>query len=93
MVRNWRRLSRRYSLQNQQADCQKSLAICLGIVGTNAVSLYEGILGDTRSVEVDETYDTCQNILPIDTLVVDLTRAVEKDQEKFKIENVQLTID
>ena len=61
-------------MRKKPVDCHKLWATCLGIAGTKFVSLSEGISGEIGSLVVDKNYVDDSPDLPIDTLVVDLTR-------------------
>ena len=62
-------------------DCRKLWARCLTIAGTKFVPLCEGISGDIGNLKVDDSFRYESIDLPIDTLVVDLTRVGEEDDE------------
>ena len=69
-------------------NCAKLWAKCLGIAGTKFVQLCEGISGAIGSLEVDPDFRYESVTLPIDTLVVDLSREDVDDDEFGVIENV-----
>ena len=56
--------------------------MCNDIAGTTFVLLYEGNFGMIGLIVVDYTFGYENFILPIDTIIVDLTR-VELDDSKF----------
>lgn len=62
-----------HSLRKKSVDCHKLWPMCLGIVGTKFVLLYDGILGGMGSLVDDINYYGSVK-LSIDTLGVDLTR-------------------
>ena len=62
------------SLKKLSVDCRKLWKTCLDIAGTKFVPICDGISGKIGSLVVDETFVDESIDLPIDTLVVDLTR-------------------
>ena len=66
-------------------DCHKLWARCLTIAGTKCVPLCEGISGDIRNIEVNDSFIYQSINLPIDTLVVDLTRIGEEKENSVNL--------
>ena len=63
-------------------------ATCLKITGTKYVSICDGIEGHIGTLIVDDTLRYESVMLPINTLVVDLTKDVEENIELFQSENI-----
>ena len=59
-------------------NCKKMWATCLKIAGMTFVSIFEGIEGQIRLLVVDDTVKHESVMLPIDTLVIDLTKISKK---------------
>ena len=93
MVRNGDIYSHDHPLKKRAVDCCKLWRTCLRIAGTKFVSLCEGISGDKGSLGVDEAYVDEDVSLPIDTLVVDLTRGGDKDDDLGKYEIFDIIVD
>ena len=62
-------------------DCRNLWAQCLTIAGTKFVPLCEGIYGEVGNLEVNDSFRYESFDLPIETLVVDLTRVGKEDDE------------
>ena len=63
-------------------------ATCLKIAGTKFVSICDGIEGQIGTLVVDDSFRYEIVMLPIDTLVVDLTKDIEEDVEIFQSESI-----
>lgn len=63
-----------HPLRKQKVDCRKLWMHCLKDASTKFVPLCGGLEGCVGSLNVDETYKDGEVIIPIDTLVVDLTQ-------------------
>ena len=69
-------------------NCKKLCATSKRIAGTKFVSMCEGLDGTIRNLSVDANFTYEQVMLPIDMLIVDLTRDDEEDVTKGHIEIV-----
>ena len=69
-------------------DCRKLWATCKKIAWTKFVPLCDGISGIIGDLKIDDTFKYESVMLPIDTLVVDLTKHVEDDDTMFAEENI-----
>ena len=67
--------------RKRPVDCRKLWKTCVNVAGTKFVPLYGGILGMIGDLVVDETWVDEEVTLPIDTMVVDLTSALEEDSD------------
>ena len=66
-------------LRKKAVDCRKLWSKCLTIAGTKFVPLCNGISGQIGSLVVDKNYVDEEFVIPIDTLVTDLTNEDNKD--------------
>ena len=62
-----------------QKDCSKLVKRSIRLMDTHFISLVDGISGKIGALEVDPTYERDTTGIPIDSLVVDLTK--EDDDE------------
>ena len=58
------------------------------IAWTKFVPLCEGIEGIIGDLKIDDAFEYESVMLPIDTLVVDLTKDAKKDEDFFAAENI-----
>ena len=75
-------------LRKRPVSCRKLWEICLDIAGTKFVSICDGISNKIGSLNVDETFVDEKFDLPIDTLIVDLTREDGFDEDFGAIVNL-----
>ena len=71
--------------QKRPVDCCKLWRTCVEIAGTKFVAICDGILGEIGSLAATETFTNEPVDLPIDILVVDLTRGDNLDVEFYLI--------
>ena len=71
-----------HPLRKQPINCVCLLRVCLKHAATTYVGLYEGLSGEIGSLIVDDIYVAEQVDIPIDTLIVGLTKE-EKELDEF----------
>ena len=69
-------------------NCHKLWATCLRYAGTIYIPICDGISGDIGSLVVDQNHTDDPYVLPIDTLVLDLTKNDDLNVENGYFENV-----
>ena len=77
-----------HPLHKCPVDCRKLWSTCLEIAGTKFVALCDGILGKMGELVETEVFTNKPVDIPIDTLVVDLTREEDEDIEWGTVVNV-----
>ena len=67
-----------HPLRKRPVDCRALWSKCLKITGQKFVELCDGVSGEIGSLVRDEDFTNESVALPIDTLVVDLTKDDEE---------------
>ena len=77
-----------HPLRKQPVDCRKLWQKCLDIAGTKFVTLCEGITGKIGSLVETEDFTNEPVDIPIDTLVIDMTREDSEDDDFGRVMEV-----
>ena len=69
-------------------DCRKLWGACKKLAWTKFVPLCEGISGIIGNLKIDDTFEYESFMLPIDALVIVLTKEPEHDDQLFAEANI-----